>query len=146
MTRQIYETEADKENELAVAKDIEQLYGCIMRANPELDHIDYVTEWPSGKISNAEIRCRPGMKWGQYSTVWMSALKLAHAAQLMRQGQSFSFFVRPSDGGLYKWTARTDDFRKLKNTWGGKNAQVIDDPQWLVEVPLTLFDKILPVP
>lgn len=140
--RQVYETQGDRDREAEVAHEIEQVYGCKLKRNEQLHHFDFSASWSAGRISNVEIRCRPGMEWGKYSTVYLSALKFAHATQGMRQGQSFSFFVKPSDGGIYKWTAKPEHIRLLKNTWDGKNARTEEDPQWLVEVPIKLFRKI----
>ena len=140
--RTVYETDADRDNELAVAREIGSLYNCRMYRNEQLNHIDFVAEWPDGRISNVEIRCRPGMKWGDYDTVFLSAAKLSHATQLFRQDQSFAFFVKPADGGLYKWVFRPHHVKRLKNTWAGKNARTMDDPQWLVEIPISLFERV----
>lgn len=140
--RAVYETDADRDNELAVAREIGSLFNCRMYRNEQLNHIDYVAEWPNGKTSNVEIRCRPGMRWGEYNTVFLSAAKLSHAVQLYRQGQSFALFVKPADGGLYIWAFKPEHVRKLRNTWAGKNARTMDDPQWLVEIPISLFERI----
>ena len=129
--RTMYETQADLSNEEAVRSYVAQTFSADVQKVP----LSY----------GVEIKCRPGMVWGQYPDVMISVLKLRAAAGLKASTGTDTYFVVADSCGVIK----SANLCKTSPDWiryGGRTAQTRDpaDIEPVCHIPLDQFTEGTP--
>lgn len=99
--RPIYETEADRNGELAAAKVIEKAYGCVVVQNKRKYPADYTISKNGTTVAFAEIKARtfPRKKYADYM---ISLKKVVETKAIAAEGKlPMLLFVKWTDGLFY---------------------------------------------
>ena len=100
--RTMYETEADLSNEEAVRSYVAQTFSAEVMKVPLSYGVDSMVTVDGKLVAWLEIKCRPGMVWGQYPDVMISVLKLRAAAGLKASTGIETYFVVADSCGVIK--------------------------------------------
>jgi len=138
----IYEKESDRDNERFIAEFLSKRYGMNLEQQDKLADLDYVATMKDGEIINIEMRCR-NHPWGEYSSVYIKAGKMAVGLRALSFGTRFVFIVMTSDKLIHKFEFLPSNIYRLKNNWSGRvDRGDPADMEWVVEIPIQLFKKL----
>lgn len=143
--RTMYETSQDLVNEAAVRSYVESRFSAEVRKVPLSYGVDSMVTQDGKLVAWLEIKCRPGMTWGQYPDVMISVLKLRAAAGLKAAtGIDTHFVVSDANGDI-----KSSNLCKTSSDWirfGGRTVQTRDaaDEEPVCHIPLDHFTEACP--
>jgi hypothetical protein len=143
--RTMYETASDLSNEAAVRSYVAQTFSAEVNKVPLSYGVDSMVTVDDKLVAWLEIKCRPGMTWGQYPDVMVSVLKLRAAAGLKASTGIDTYFVVADSTGVIK----SANLCKTSPEWikyGGRTAQTRDsaDIEPVCHIPLDQFTEGTP--
>lgn len=141
-----YETQSDLANEESIAAEIESAWDIKVAKMPISYSLDFMGHDISKRLSCwIEVKSRPSMKWGQYSTIMLSLRKLIDAETLIRiSGCNAYFVVRDRENDI-RYASLLDVIGKPELIeWGGRTVNTRDDAdiEPIVSIPVSLFRPI----
>jgi len=141
----MYETEADLSKESAVRRYVAETFSAEVNKVPLSYGVDSMVTVDDKLVAWLEIKCRPGMAWGQYPDVMVSVLKLRAAAGLKASTGIDTYFVVADSCGVIK----SANLCKTRPEWikyGGRTAQTRDpaDIEPVCHIPLDQFTEGTP--
>ena len=141
--RTTYETESDLASESSVASWIAVTLSAEVAKVPVSYGVDAMLSRDGQLIAWLEIKCRHGMRWGQYPDVMISVLKLRAAAGLKASTGADTIFVVADETG----EIRATNLCKTQTSWirfGGRTAQTRDsaDIEPVCHIPLARFHPV----
>ena len=143
MTRPMYESSGDRNNEQQVVKRLAAAWGGEYQKLPISYRMDYAVVRDEEIAGFVEIKARH-MRWGQYPTVMISMSKVLTAANYADAlGLPTLFVVATNDGRLH-YTRLGDIHRHAKLVHGGRTVQTRDggDIEPCYMIPNSHFGEI----
>lgn len=139
--RPLYESATDVANETAVAKQLGDATGSVMKKNPKAYEIDWCA-YKNGKLTAwVEIKCRKNAK-DAYPTLLLSYKKIISGC-LMTQfsGAAFILCVRFTDG-VYFWKCPADVKDYRVDNGGRTDRNDSQDMEPVIHIPMREFKKL----
>lgn len=145
MSRPIYESDSDLDNEIIVRHWVEQATGTTLSKLPISYGLDYAV---CGNDRNClgwmEVKTRD-FEWGAYPTIMLSLLKWMKGLEFVQKtGLPFIFTIMDSLQNMYSITTTTDKQYKPFIEWGGRTVQTRDsaDVEPVVHIPIEWFKHL----
>jgi hypothetical protein len=141
----MYETASDLSNEAAVRMHIASKFSAEVNKVPLSYGVDSMVTKDGELVAWLEIKCRPGMTWGQYPDVMVSVLKLRAAAGLKASTGIDTYFVVSDADGVIKCASLCNTSPKWIK-YGGRTTQTRDsaDIEPVCHIPLEYFSEEMP--
>lgn len=141
-----YETQSDLLTEGSIADEIEMMWKIKVSKMPISYSLDFMGHDIFKKLACwIEVKSRPGMRWGQYSTIMLSLRKLLDAEALMKVSGCEAYFVVRDSQKETRYVALSEVVGKPELIeWGGRTLQTRDsaDIEPIVSIPTDLFRPI----
>ena len=143
--RTMYESAQDLSNEAKVREYVAGSFNADVQKIPLSYGVDSMVTVDGRLVAWLEIKCRPGMVWGQYPDVMISVLKLRAAAGLKASTGIDTYFVVCDANGDIK----SANLCKTSSEWiryGGRTADTRDsaDIEPVCHIPLDQFTEAAP--
>ena len=127
MSRPLYETKANLDEELQVMQAFAKRYGYSFKKIPIQYRMDFAVFRDKKMLGLVEVRCRT-FSWNKYSTLIMSMAKLMHMQTYSNMNIPVTLLLKNADG-LWWWKYNPSGIEYFG--WGGRfiggNAKPRDD-------------------
>lgn len=147
MTRPLYESQQDRDNEQACIKQFCDQFGFTYAKLPYYKHIDYLLYSATNSRARAwvEIKVRRH-NYGRFPTLLLSSLKWAEGLKLSQAtGIPFWILIR-WENGLFGYAAKQADVDsgQVWLEYGGRTTQTRDegDIEPVMHIPIKLFHPV----
>ena len=142
MSRPVYESSTDRENEAHIASRLIESWGGHLQKLPHHQHIDYAHTSDDGRVLGlVEVKARRFV-WGQYPDVMLSASKIRVAWEWFQSlGLATAFVVADRTFDIRFVMIAQDQFPV---SFGGRTAATRDsqDVELIASIPIELFTPI----